>query len=257
MKVDELLALFLVAGDKLSRSTLAHLCAREVESEYRYGWQQALWRAGQRGLLQRHQKARDVIYALTAMGRQAVQQVGNPTAGWGFKWDGQWRLFLFDLPAHEHQLRQMLWRWLREHRFWYLQDSVWVRPEPVEDLVKTLEWFRENPEHFVLLEARRITGVSPEALVAGAWDFGKVNERYKHYLEQVKRAQKQLLSPLADSNPLALLSDERRDYERSLEIDPLLPRVLLPQSYLGYRAFDAHQEFTRGVRKLIGRTILS
>ena len=51
------------------------------------------------------------------------------------KWDGKWRIVMFDLPIRFNKAREAL-RWkLKELGFLQFQKSVWVYPYPCEDEV--------------------------------------------------------------------------------------------------------------------------
>ncbi|MCX7887231.1 MAG: hypothetical protein N3B01_08295, partial [Verrucomicrobiae bacterium] len=104
------------------------------------------------------------------------------------------------------------------------QDSLWVRPEPVTELVRTLAWFKDNPEIFVVLESRCIAGGADSAIVQGAWDFKLINDCYRRHLGVVAdcRVAVAQRKPLAEI--IVLLQRERDFYRQAVYYDPLLPR---------------------------------
>jgi DNA-binding transcriptional regulator PaaX len=51
------------------------------------------------------------------------------------RWDGKWRMLIFDIPEKRKQIRQQLRITLRSIGFERLQDSVWVYPYDCEDLI--------------------------------------------------------------------------------------------------------------------------
>jgi hypothetical protein len=55
----------------------------------------------------------------------------DPEAQWARPWDGQWRLVLFDVPTGQNAQRERLRRYLRDKGFGYLQNSVWISPDPL------------------------------------------------------------------------------------------------------------------------------
>ena len=72
------------------------------------------------------------------------------------KWDGLWRILIFDIPNKKKAIREVLRRKLKEWNFYQLQESVWVCPWPCE---KEIEFVVElfGAHHFVnFLETRRI-----------------------------------------------------------------------------------------------------
>ncbi|MFA6415069.1 MAG: hypothetical protein WC217_03990 [Candidatus Paceibacterota bacterium] len=55
------------------------------------------------------------------------------------KWDGRWRMIVFDIPERRRAVRFRLRAVMREIGFVRLQDSVWVYPYDCEDFVALLK----------------------------------------------------------------------------------------------------------------------
>jgi len=55
------------------------------------------------------------------------------------RWDGRWRVLIFDIPEKRKPMRQKLRTMLRSSGFYLLQDSVWVYPYDCEDFVALLK----------------------------------------------------------------------------------------------------------------------
>lgn len=51
------------------------------------------------------------------------------------RWDGRWRVVLFDIPERRRGVRNRLRLFMQEYGFVRLQDSVWVYPYDCEDLI--------------------------------------------------------------------------------------------------------------------------
>ncbi|HWQ60060.1 MAG TPA: hypothetical protein VN420_02840 [Candidatus Fimivivens sp.] len=54
------------------------------------------------------------------------------------KWDGKWRVIVFDIPEESRVFRNILRHHLREMEFYQLQKSVFVSPFPYEKLLLEL-----------------------------------------------------------------------------------------------------------------------
>jgi CRISPR-associated endonuclease Cas2 len=54
------------------------------------------------------------------------------------KWDGKWRVVIFDIPEKDRNFRNILRQHLRELRFQKLQNSVFVSPYPFEKAILEL-----------------------------------------------------------------------------------------------------------------------
>lgn len=58
------------------------------------------------------------------------------------KWDGRWRLIIFDIPEQKKPARNSLNMMLNKLRFYRLQRSVWVHPHPCRDeLIKITSYY--------------------------------------------------------------------------------------------------------------------
>jgi len=63
------------------------------------------------------------------------------------KWDGQWRMIIFDVPEKKRKYRDYLRQMLKTLGFKELQKSTWVIPYPIPDFLKELLW-EERIKHF-------------------------------------------------------------------------------------------------------------
>lgn len=48
------------------------------------------------------------------------------------KWDGKWRLIVYDIPEDSRQHRHLFRKLLKEHGFYKLQQSVFISPYPLD-----------------------------------------------------------------------------------------------------------------------------
>lgn len=63
------------------------------------------------------------------------------------KWDGYWRMIIFDVPEKKRKYRDYLRQMLKTLGFKELQKSIWVIPYPIPDFLKELLW-EERIKHF-------------------------------------------------------------------------------------------------------------
>ena len=63
------------------------------------------------------------------------------------KWDGQWRMIVFDIPEKKRKYRDYLRQMLKTLGFKELQKSTWVTPYSIPDFLKELLW-EERMKHF-------------------------------------------------------------------------------------------------------------
>jgi phenylacetic acid degradation operon negative regulatory protein len=178
------------------------------------------------------------VHRLTEAGRLHALGGRDPEACWQRQWDGKWRLVLFDLPAAEGTARNRLRNMLRQHGFGWLQNSVWVSPHPLPDQQAVLAGARVNVESMLLLEARPSAGETDEEIVSGAWDFEQIADLYIHYLKVLAARPKGRLRDADAAETLRKwMAQERDAWLEAMSVDPLLPERLLPQGYLGQKAW--------------------
>lgn len=67
----------------------------------------------------------------------------------GKKWDGSWRIVIFDVPNVQNKLRAELTRGMKLYGFQLLQKSVWIYPHPCDDFVSILRSHLELGEGVV------------------------------------------------------------------------------------------------------------
>jgi phenylacetic acid degradation operon negative regulatory protein len=252
-KTEEFLHLLLWSAEQLARPTFRNLTDSYEAWAYRNGLLRQAVKLEKQRLIERDQAApNDRIYRLTERGRLRALGGRDPEAHWSRRWDGKWRLVLFDLPMDRHGERSKLRRYLRVRGFGCLQGSVWVSPDPMRGERDVLAGGAVNVESLLLLEARPCAGERDEEIVAGAWDFPAINRHYARYLKVLERCPEKAV--VNSDSPEVLLrwaADERLAWQAAVESDPLLPQRLLPEDYLGRRAWDRRVEILGKAGRLL------
>jgi len=225
--------------ETISRPTFRNLTESFEGWAYRNGFLRQLHRLEGQHLLERQPKGPgDRLHRLTQRGRLHALGGRDPVAQWKRKWDGRWRLVLFDVPESRRAVRDKLRRYLHMRGFGYLQNSVWVTPDPVSEERALLAGGPVNVESLILLEARPCAGETNAEIVAGAWDFAKINRRYAaHRQVLARRPRGHLESKAAAAMFHRWLREERLAWLNAIELDPLLPLSLLPFEYAGTNAW--------------------
>ncbi|MBI2004826.1 CRISPR-associated endonuclease Cas2 [Patescibacteria group bacterium] len=103
-----------------------------------YRIQQAVRRLESRGLVQQEGKGKEWRILLTTKGEKFAErlevvrriEIRQPR-----RWDGKWRVVIFDVWEKRKQVRERLRNILKKAGFYMLQDSVWVHPYPCEELI--------------------------------------------------------------------------------------------------------------------------
>lgn len=190
----------------------------------------------------------------TAAGRATAWGGLDPAERWKRLWDGQWRIVIFDLPAREVSLRQQLARWLHAQRLGYLQNSVWISPDPIDSQPSPVRRLKPNSEAFTVLTSRPVPPSTDASLVEGAWDFAHINQRYGAWFEVADRGLELTeASDLASAKLKQWLRAEREAWLAAATMDPFLPEQLLPAGYAGRKAWDRRNAvFAALARHVVG-----
>ena len=209
-----------------------------------HGFSRRLRHLESRQLVTRERKSGAWVYQLTQAGRKLVDRGRNPKMLWQRKWDGWWRQLVFDLPINQQSARISLLRWLRRNGFGYLQDSVWISPDPVKEIARAVKTFRDDAESFTILECRCAPGFSNGSLVRAAWPFAQINKSYQAYQQFIATTLKRLQTgKLHPRDLFTILRTENKHWTEAFDRDPLLPSKLWPHDYAGHQAWEARQHF--------------
>jgi phenylacetic acid degradation operon negative regulatory protein len=238
-RTEELLYLLLWSADQLMRPSFRNLTDSFENWAYRNGFLRQLQELEARKLIERKPgDAADALWRLTESGRLAALGGCDPVAEWGRRWDGRWRLVLFDVPQAKAHARASLRRFLKNNRFGYLQNSVWVSPDPLSEITKELSASAEDVESIITLEAQTAAGETNAAIVSGAWNFPRINELYENCLKVLRELpQAKPKNGKASDQLLRWAQWEKSIWQEAASADPFLPDQLLPGNYLGKKAW--------------------
>ncbi|CAN5537313.1 hypothetical protein BH20VER3_BH20VER3_17030 [soil metagenome] len=260
-KTEEFLYFLLWSAEQLTQPTFRNLNNSFETWAYRNGLHRQLGHLEKERFIERKgatrgsrgnekKPPRERIYRLTAKGREHALGGRDPLARWTRPWDGKWRLVLFDVPVSENKQRFRLTRYLRRRHFGYLQNSVWITPDPMDEEVKTFRGAEIDVESLILLEARPSAGESDQEIVAGAWDFSRINHLYREHLAALDaRPGGKIKTESAAKALRSWASRERASWSAAVNADPLLPEALLPGDYLGKKAWTKRAQILAGAGK--------
>jgi phenylacetic acid degradation operon negative regulatory protein len=238
-KTEELLWMLLWGCEKLSRPTWRNLTESFEGWAYRNGLLRQLQRLEKQQLLEHQPRGSGSrMHRLTQAGCLHALGGRAPQACWNRRWDGRWRLVIYDVPEIHNIARNKIRRYLQNRGFGYLQNSVWITPHPVDEERALLAEGPADVESLVLLEARPCAGETDAEIVAGAWDFAEINRRYATYHKVLARRPCFRLETKAAATAFHhWLRAERQTWLDAMRSDPLLPVQLLPPGYAGREAW--------------------
>lgn len=115
--------------------------ARRSRPLYRSDVDRSLGKLVRKGLVEEVVRGRTVRYRITDRGRAelvrrefARTEVEKPK-----RWDGKWRLVIFDVPEQSRHLRDNLRMHFIRLGLYPIQKSVWLYPYPCDDLVRLIK----------------------------------------------------------------------------------------------------------------------
>ena len=250
-KTEDWLALWLYGAELLLNPSPGKILGGYESVDSRRRFDRHLRRLQQRRLLQSSRLDGRRTFRLTDRGRLLAHGGRDPAERWGRRWDGRWRMVLFDLPSRRQSARVRLIRWLHQQHFGCLQRSVWVHPDTVALLRPALQEWAADAGKATVVEARCAAGFSDTAIVAAAWNFQKINQCYADYLRVASEASQRMRKGSRSGTALARwLRQERAAWLEAVSRDPLLPQVLLPPGYQGRQAAAARQAALAEVQRL-------
>ncbi|MDO8443801.1 MAG: CRISPR-associated endonuclease Cas2 [Candidatus Azambacteria bacterium] len=86
------------------------------------------------------ENSNEIVVRITDGGRKYLKtfDIDNMALNRPERWDGKWRLVIFDVPEKHKNAREALRRKLKDLCFFRLQDSAWVTPHPCDDEIRFL-----------------------------------------------------------------------------------------------------------------------
>ncbi|MDO8570386.1 MAG: hypothetical protein Q7R97_02275 [Candidatus Daviesbacteria bacterium] len=129
---------------------------------YGGGWQyplkksalsKAISRLKEKGFVETEGNEIELVLKLTDEGKQALFLSGISEEK---KWDGKWRIVIFDIPEEKRLIRNMFRRNLKKWEFKPLQKSVWISKKHVtEKLIDYIKYLKIE-EWVLVIESDKI-----------------------------------------------------------------------------------------------------
>ena len=138
--VTSVLAVGLVAPKVLGLFEYLNPISRKNTMRFNQRIAQALLRLERNGLIHITGEGRKREVHLTQQGEKKIDALyaGAYIIPLPVRWDGKWRLVMFDVPEKRKKVRDTLRMLLRSAGFIHFQDSAWIQPYPCDELVTLL-----------------------------------------------------------------------------------------------------------------------
>jgi len=126
--------------------------------QYRGRVKQAVKRLERRGLIVTESRGEEFVVRITQAGRKWFRryQFNHLVIERQKRWDGTWRIVLFDIPEDHHATRDTVREWLKRLGFARIQQSVWIIPWPCQVQFDSLCSEFRLGNQAMLLEAKTI-----------------------------------------------------------------------------------------------------
>lgn len=247
LKTYELLCSVLWACDKLAKPTWRNLDEPYEQWLHRTGLDRRIKELIRKGLLEHREidgkGSYSRIVRLTEAGR--VQALGgrDPQACWNRRWDGKWRIVLFDVEVSKGRARDKFRRYLRARGFGCLQRSAWISPHALAEEQEVLAGDEMDVSSLIMIEGRPCGGETDQEIVAAAWDFADLNRRYQELLQLLGAKPAGEINSESEARRFRDWFEQERDaWRAAISSDPLLPKPLLPLGYLGCKTWRERQK---------------
>lgn len=201
----------------------------------------------QAGRLKRAQKNGKWVWGWSDEVELRMRGEEDPQKAWNERWDEHWRLFCFDLPARRAKTRQRLIRSLKRLGFGKLQGSVWISPRDYPELYRLVEQIEISPTELSVFLAESIYGQSSGEIAQSAWRWDEIGSRYDIYLNQLEQMKTELRGELSLVEASHIIRQEAQYWLAAVEGDPLLPKELETEGYIGHEAWRKREDFIKVV----------
>lgn len=140
LAVTGVLAVGLVAPNAVRLFDYLNPISRKNTIRFNQRITQALLRLERRGLIKITGEGKKREIHLTTQGEGLIDALyaGAYVIPMPVRWDGKWRVVMFDVPEKRKRVRDTLRMLLRSAGFVHFQDSAWIQPYPCDELVTLL-----------------------------------------------------------------------------------------------------------------------
>ncbi|MEK7144377.1 MAG: CRISPR-associated endonuclease Cas2 [Patescibacteria group bacterium] len=116
---------------------LKYLLNRKNDARFRYQANSALRRLAGQGLITFEERDGKRYARATETGERMLEleSLREKNEQKPKRWDGRWRVVLFDIPERRRRVRNLLRAFMQEFGLVRLQDSVWIYPYDCEDII--------------------------------------------------------------------------------------------------------------------------
>lgn len=191
------------------------------------------------GEIEKIEKKGKPFYILTSRGSEKLKESIPIFNLANQKWDGRWRIVIFDIKEKKKFLRDGLRNKLLSLGFGMWQRSVYITPHAIGQEINQYLQSRRLFPSCACLVARRSDLGDDKALAKKVWHLNEFDEKYNGFINDCQWLAKKAMREGIGEKEIGNLWQEYKDL---LLRDPHLPHELLPADWL---AEKAREEFVR------------
>lgn len=199
---------------------------------------QVLYHSLKTGYLEKVIKDGKVYLRITSKGQKIIERDFPFLSFQTKKWDGKWRVVVFDIQEKQKRTRDVLRLKLKELGFGMLQESVWVSPHDIAFDFRQFVKSQGLGEEVFVMDVNELLAGNSKELVKKIWSIEKINETYEelfYILTKLRDRDKTSISTevIFDKKEKDKVREVRSRYLEILVNDPMLPKELLPNNWYG------------------------
>lgn len=179
----------------------------------------------------------EVHYVITPKGEKEFDRVLKNLRETG-KWDGRWRLVIFNVPEKQRDLRDRIRRALNRLGLGILQPSVWISPKDIKNEVENIRQRLHLENSLKFFEVSRNNSLD-KTIIDKSWKLADIEDDYQKFNFNAQRILKVIDK---DPNPRFSAKKYIFQYALILQKDPILPWEFRTNDALRKKAHELYLE---------------
>ncbi|MBP2242332.1 phenylacetic acid degradation operon negative regulatory protein [Cytobacillus eiseniae] len=202
----------------------------------------AISRMNKQGWVQSEKVGNKSYYSLTDRGQRRIDEAGKRIFKlMPEKWDGNWRIFMYNIPEEIRNIRDELRKELVWSGFGTLSTSCWISANDLEKQVFDLIEKYEISDYVDFFISKYVGPHENSQLVEKSWNLDEINAKYQDFISEYSQKyiidkNKILKGNKTDADCFVDRTKLVHEYRKFLFVDPGLPEELLPEKWLGSHA---------------------
>lgn len=209
----------------------------------------AISRMNKQGWVQSEKVGNKSYYSLTDRGQKRIDEAGKRIFKlMPEKWDGKWRIFMYNIPEEIRNVRDELRKELVWSGFGTLSSSCWISANDLEKQVFDLIEKYEIGDYVDFFISKYEGPHENSRLVEKSWNLEDINMKYQEFISEY--SQKYIIDKnkiqkgnKTDAECFVERTKLVHEYRKFLFVDPGLPEDLLPEKWLGGHAASLFSDY--------------